>query len=109
MVDSGDIAPKILDVLDDPNLDKMLEQPWVSERLKSILQDNSQHTLAAASYPLKYQRVTHARDNGLRIVKRIWVLLGVAFACGGIVAVCVMFRYWGAYVVLCLLAILFAV
>jgi A-macroglobulin TED domain/Alpha-2-macroglobulin family/MG2 domain/A-macroglobulin receptor binding domain/Macroglobulin domain MG3/Alpha-2-macroglobulin bait region domain len=109
LLDAGSITPNMLEVLNDPNLDDLLQRTPVSDSLKSIFENNSQHTLWATSFPVKTREVSKTRTSGLRMMNRAWVGLGVVIAISAIVAVCLIIRNWLVYVAVGLLALLLIV
>ncbi len=79
----GEGAYGVLDVLQRPDLDQLLESVWVPEELKPILREEAGiHSLSASTYPGKSQQAQQARRAGLEWVNFAWGSLGVCAVVG---------------------------
>ena len=110
LVDAGDVTPRMLEVLNNPELDQLLNWLPDSSRLRAVLGEQSQCTLWATSYPAKAQRTSSERTSGLRMMRYTWTVLGITFALVTVVMLCVAYRstvllYVGAGVLLFLLLV----
>ncbi|MFQ5493777.1 MAG: alpha-2-macroglobulin family protein [Phycisphaerae bacterium] len=103
LLDAGHITPNMLEVLNGPNLDDLLQRTPVSDRLKTILKSRSHHTLWATSFPTKARNLAAARASGLRLMRRVWIGAGLIVVLSLVVGLCIVSRRWGALVVVSLL------
>jgi hypothetical protein len=109
LVEEGRLAPKQLQVFDEPDFDWALQSTALSPRLMTLLQADGPHTLAATTFPAKRLAVSRARTNGLEAVKHAWIVIGVIVGAAAFVAICVLVRHWLLIVLLSLLGLSLAV
>ena len=73
----GEGNERVLDVLERPDFEQLLEHVWVPEELKLLLREQTRiHSLSTSTYPEKSQRITTTRQQGLKWVNRAWGLVG---------------------------------
>lgn len=69
---------RILDVLDRPDLEQLLEQVGVPEELKPLLFDRGGlHSLDRSTHPANVHRIRAAKRTGLGWVTGAWVVFGI--------------------------------
>ena len=90
LLDEGFVTEEMLRVLDNPNLDQLMTRSMVAAEFTEILRTESVHTLSATSYPAKNRQLAARRDAALRVVKHIWLVVGVGFVVALFVAGCVL-------------------
>ena len=100
LVDTGSITERTLDVLNDPNLDELMQQFWVSDILRSVIEGPSQHSLNASTFPANDRMARIAREAGLQFAYRLWLGLGITLGMILIVFLCMISRRWGVVVLI---------
>ncbi len=67
---------RLLDVLNHPDLDELLETTWVPDELKALLRGGDPvHTLSVRSYPLHSREIERRREAGLEFARGAWIVL----------------------------------
>ncbi len=93
----GEGNKEMLEVLNRPDLDQLLDHVVIPDELKALLRDNTgTYTLEGTTYPAQVQKVERERKETLATIKAIWVCLGII---GGIVFLIVVLPKLGASLV----------
>ena len=74
----ADDDQRLLNVLNRPDLDELIEHIWLPDELKPLLRgEDGIHSLSVSTFPEKMRQVEQTRRKGLKTVKGVWIALGV--------------------------------
>jgi alpha-2-macroglobulin-like protein len=72
---------RLLEILERPDLDEVLENTWVPDEMKDLLRDRTgTYALDATSYPAKVHEIEQRQERAQQIIVAIWISLAVVGA-----------------------------